>query len=273
MSSTLFLDNVSKTFHPGSGGEILALDEVSLTVEKGTLVVVIGTNGSGKSTLMNAIAGTVVPDSGRLSLDDEDITKWPVYKRARSISRVFQDPFTGTVASLTVAQNLAIASKRGARRGVGKALTPALRKRMFEELKMLGLGLEDRLDAPVGTLSGGQRQALTLIMATWKKPKLLLLDESTSALDPRSADLVLRLSQGIIDRHGLTAVLVTHSMQEAVTVGDRLLIMHAGKIKHDFEHAEKRRIKPEELYRRFEEIRQEEQLDETAAKLLKEMYV
>ena len=235
--------------------------------------MVIGTNGSGKSTLLNAVAGTFLVDEGSINIGGEEVTGWAEHRRAQHIGRVFQNPFSGTAPTLSVAENLALASRRGQTRGLGFALAGANRDRMVAAIQGLGMGLETRLDNAIGSLSGGQRQALTLLMATWLKPKLLLLDEHTAALDPRSADQVVRITDRIIARDSLTAMMVTHSMQQAVTYGDRLVMMHRGRIIHDVSGAEKRRLRVEDLLARFEEVRRADLLDASAAELLRARYI
>jgi len=233
----------------------------------------VGTNGSGKSTLLNAVAGSFPLDSGSIFLDRIDITRWPEHRRASIVGRVFQNPFSGTAPNMTVAENLTLAARRGRRRGLGWALSGPIRRELRERVKGLGMGLEDRLDNTIGNLSGGQRQALTLLIATWLKPRLLLLDEHTAALDPKSADQVIRLSREIVERERLTTLMVTHSMTQAVHLGDRLVMMYRGRMIHDFRGAEKRRLRVEELLARFEDVRRAEQLDETAAEMLRRAYV
>ena len=269
----LEIDNIYKTFNQGTAHEVQALQGVSVTVDEGSFTVVIGTNGSGKSTLLNAIAGTFLVDKGKLRLAGEDITGWPEYRRAALLGRVFQNPFTGTAPNLTIAENLAIAARRAQRRGLGAAVSSRMRQKMRDTVRQLNLGLEDRLDNPIGTLSGGQRQALTLLMAVWQKPRLLLLDEHTAALDPKSAEQVIGLSEEIVARDRLTTLMVTHSMQQAARMGDRLLMMHRGKILLDLRGDQKRRVRAEELLAHFEEIRRSDLLDESAAELLERCYV
>ena len=269
----LEIRSIRKTFHSGTPNEVRALQGVDLTIDEGSFVIVIGTNGSGKSTLLNAVAGTFYVDAGSIRLGGRDVTRWPEHRRASMIGRVFQNPFSGTAPNLTIAENLALAARRGRRRGLGWALGSKVRAEMRDTVARLNMGLEKRLENPIGTLSGGQRQALTLLMATWLKPELLLLDEHTAALDPKSADQVIRLSEEIIAREELTALMVTHSMQQAAHLGDRLIMMHRGRVLHDFRGAEKRRVRAEELLARFEEVRRAEQLDETAAEMLERVYV
>ena len=269
----LEIRDISKTFNPGTPNEVRALQHVSLHIEPGSFVIVIGTNGSGKSTLLNAVAGSFIVDSGRIILAGRDVTRWPEYRRATLIGRVFQNPFTGTAPEMSIAENIALAARRGRWRGLGWALRAGVARAMRDRVRRLGLGLEDRLDNAIGTLSGGQRQALTLLMATWLKPEMLLLDEHTAALDPKSADQVVRLSEEVIARDQLTAMMVTHSMQQAANLGDRLIMMHRGRIIHDFHGAEKRRLRVDDLLARFEEVRRGEQLDESAAEMLRRAYV
>jgi putative ABC transport system ATP-binding protein len=246
---------------------------VSLGLEAASFLIIIGTNGSGKSTLLNAVAGTFLVDTGRINLAGHDITRWSEHKRARLIGRVFQNPFSGTAPSMSIAENLALAARRGRGRGLGWALSKRLRGELRDRVRALNMGLEDRLDNAIGSLSGGQRQALTLLMATWLKPELLLLDEHTAALDPKSADQVIRLSHEIIQRHKLTTLMVTHSMQQAVHLGDRIIMMHRGQVLHDLSGAERARVRPEDLLGRFEEVRRREQLDPAAAEMLRANYV
>jgi len=262
-----------KTFNPGSVNEVRALQGVDLEVAEGSFVQLLGMNGSGKSTLLNAVAGSFLPDSGTILLAGEDITRWPEYRRARYIGRVFQNPFSGTAPNLSIAENFALASKRGMLRGLGWALDRKLMTELRARVATLKMGLEDRMDNAIGSLSGGQRQALTLLMATWIKPKLLLLDEHTAALDPKSADQVIQLTEQVVSGGRLTTLMVTHSMQQAVNLGDRIVMLHKGRVAHDFQGADKRRLRPDDLVDRFEEIRRRELLDESAAKLLRERYI
>src|SRR5262245_10721551 len=269
----LDIRNIYKTFNPGTANEVRALRGVTLTVDDGSFVIVIGTNGSGKSTLQTAIAGGFQLDSGSIAIDGTDVTSWPEHRRASFIGRVFQNPFSGTAPSMTIAENLALAARRGRPRGLGWALKRSALAEFRDRVRRLNMGLEDRLENPIGSLSGGQRQALTLLMASWLKPKLLLLDEHTAALDPKSADQVIRLSEEIISHDQLTTLMVTHSMQQAVNLGDRLIMMHRGRIIHDLQGAEKRRLRVDDLLTRFEEVRRGELLDETAAEMLRRAYV
>jgi putative ABC transport system ATP-binding protein len=242
-------------------------------VKEGEFVTIIGTNGSGKSTLLNAVAGVFFLDSGKVAIAGQDVTRWPEHRRASLIGRVFQNPFTGTAPGMSIAENIALAALRGRFRGMGWALRGKLLDEVRARVRTLNLGLEDRLDNPIGTLSGGQRQALTLLMATWLKPRLLLLDEHTAALDPKSADQVVRLSEEIISREKLTTLMVTHSMQQAAHLGDRLIMMHRGRITQDFTGAERKRIRVGELLEAFEDVRRLDQLDESVAEMLSRSYV
>lgn len=273
----LRLDSVRKTFNPGTANEVRALAGVDLTLEDGSFTVVIGTNGSGKSTLQGAISGAFALDAGRILLGSADaavdITDWPEHRRAHRVGRVFQDPFAGTAPDLTVAENLALASKRGSMRTLAPLLRGAKRAAWRELLAQIGLGLEHRLDDPIGLLSGGQRQSITLLMATLTNPELLLLDEHTAALDPRSAELVIGLTERLVRQSRATTLMVTHSMQQAVTYGNRLVMMHQGRVIHDFSGADKRRLRPEDLLLRFEEVRRADLLDPAAAAMLARRYI
>jgi putative ABC transport system ATP-binding protein len=269
----LEIQRVRKTFNPGTVNEVRALQGVNLDIEAGSFTIIIGTNGSGKSTLLNAVAGSFFVDEGSIRIDRNDVTRWPEYKRAKLIGRVFQDPFSGTAPRLSIAENFSLAAKRGQSRGLGWGMPHKLRDDLRDVVRALNMKLEDRLDNAIGSLSGGQRQALTLLMATWLKPKLLLLDEHTAALDPKAADQVIALTDQIIARDKLTAFMVTHSMQQAATLGDRLIMMHRGQVIHDIRGQEKRRVRASELLERFEELRRSELLDEGAAEMLERVYV
>lgn len=269
----LELRDLHKTFNAGTVNEMRSLQGVSLTVEEGSFVMVLGTNGSGKSTLLNAVAGSFMIDTGSIRLDHHDMTRWPEHKRAQFIGRVFQNPFSGTAANLTIAENLALAARRGLSRGLSHALGSSQRKAMRDVVAGLGMGLEDRLDNIIGSLSGGQRQAITLLMATLVKPRLLMLDEHTAALDPKSADQVIRITDRVVTRDRLTTLMVTHSMAQAVSLGDRLIMMHRGRIIADLSGAQKRRLRPDDLLARFEDVRRADLLDASAAALLQDRYV
>ncbi len=269
----LQINRISKTFHAGTPNEVRALSNVSLGLEEGSFLIVIGTNGSGKSTLLNAIAGTFTVDAGTIAIAGQDITRWPQHRRAKLIGRVFQDPFAGTAPTMSIAENLVLAARRGKPRGLGLAIHRRVRSELRDRVRALNMGLEDRLDNPIGTLSGGQRQALTLLMASWLKPHLLLLDEHTAALDPKTADQVIRLTHDIVQRDKLTTLMVTHSMQQAVNLGDRIVMMHKGRILHDLSGSERARVRPEDLLSRFEDVRRREQLDGAVAEMLACNYV
>jgi putative ABC transport system ATP-binding protein len=269
----LELREVSKTFNPGTPNELHALRSLKLKVDDGSFVIVIGTNGSGKSTLLNAVAGSFSIDSGNIFLASIDITQWPEHRRAKLIGRVFQNPFSGTAANMSIAENLALAAYRGKPRRLSWLLRERLVREMRDRVSQLNMGLEDRLREPIGSLSGGQRQALTLLMATWLRPELLLLDEHTAALDPKSADQLIALTDTIIRRYKLTTLMVTHSMQQAANLGERLIMMHRGRIIQDFQGAEKERIRVDDLLARFEEVRRAELLDESAAEMLRRVYI
>lgn len=264
---------VRKTFYAGTPNEVRALQGVDLSIEQGSFVIVIGTNGSGKSTLLNAVAGTFPVDDGTVEIAGRDVTGWPEHRRAKLIGRVFQNPFSGTAPSMTIAENLSLAARRGRFRGLGSSLNRRLRTELQEKVAHIGLNLEDRLDNPIGNLSGGQRQSLTLLMAGLVRPKLLLLDEHTAALDPKSADKVIRLTEEMISRDQLTAMMITHSMQQAAHLGDRLVMMDRGKIVFDIRDEEKKRTHPEDLLARFEDLRRAQQLDQSAAEMLQRSYV
>jgi putative tryptophan/tyrosine transport system ATP-binding protein len=264
---------VYKTFYPGTPNEVRSLRGVSLQMQPGSFVNIIGTNGSGKSTLLNAVAGVFPVDSGRIELAGADITHLSEYQRARRIGRVFQNPFSGSAPTMTVAENLALAARRGMRRGLGWALSRQLREEMADRLRSLKMGLEDRLDNPIGNLSGGQRQAITLLMATWHRPDLLLLDEHTAALDPRSADQVIRVTHEIVSRDQLTTLMVTHSMHQAVHLGGRIIMMHLGEIVADLSGAEKACARPEDLLARFDALRRREHLTPAVGEMLERFYV
>lgn len=247
----LELKNIYKTFNPGSVNEKRALNGVNLTLEDGDFVTIIGGNGAGKSTMLNAIAGTWPIDSGSVIIDGEDITKLPEHKRAAYLGRVFQDPMNGTAGDMEIEENLAVAKRRGQTRTLRWGITKKEREEYVELLKMLDLGLETRLRAKVGLLSGGQRQALTLLMATLKKPKLLLLDEHTAALDPKTAAKVLEISDKIIAENNLTALMVTHNMKDAIAHGNRLIMMWDGQIILDIKGEEKKNLTVDDLLHQF----------------------
>ena len=252
--SALELQHVTKTFNRDTVNEKTALDDLSLTLAEGDFVTVIGGNGAGKSTMLNAVAGLWPLDTGRVIVGGRDVTALPEYKRAAFLGRVFQDPMMGTAAGMNIVENLALAARRGKRRGLGWEIKKAEREKYAGMLAELGLGLETRLTSKVGLLSGGQRQALTLLMATLQKPDLLLLDEHTAALDPKTAATVLSLSDKIIKEHALTALMVTHNMQNAIDYGNRLIMMQDGRIILDISGEEKQKLTVEVLLKKFEEI-------------------
>ena len=250
----LKIDNIRKVFNPGTINEKVALDGVNLTLEEGEFVTVIGGNGAGKSTTLNAVAGVWPVDSGKIFIGGDDVTKLSEHRRAQYLGRVFQDPMTGTATTMSIEENMAIAARRGRSRGLSWGITKAEREKYREMLATLNLGLEDRLTSKVGLLSGGQRQAITLLMASIQKPKLLLLDEHTAALDPKTAAKVLAISDKIIQEHQLTAMMVTHNMKDAIAHGNRLIMMHEGKIIYDVSGEEKKNLKVADLLAKFEEV-------------------
>ena len=243
----LELQNICKTFNPGTVNAKVALRGLNLTLNDGDFVTVIGGNGAGKSTMLNLIAGTYTPDAGRILLEGRDITRLPEHKRAQYLGRVFQDPMMGTAATMQIEENLALAARRGMRRTLRLGITKADREDYRERLKDLGLGLEDRMTAKVGLLSGGQRQALTLLMATLQQPKLLLLDEHTAALDPKTAAKVLEVTDRIVSRNHLTTMMITHNMRDAIAYGNRLIMMYDGHVAVDVSGDRKKNLTVEEL--------------------------
>lgn len=258
MAEMLKLDNIHKTFNPGTINEKIALNGVNLTLNEGDFVTVIGGNGAGKSTTLNAIAGVWPIDSGKIYIGGDDVTKLSEHKRAKYLGRVFQDPMTGTATTMSIEENMAIAARRGEKRVLSWGITHQERDTYREMLKALDLGLEDRLTSKVGLLSGGQRQAITLLMASIKKPKLLLLDEHTAALDPKTAAKVLEISDKIIAENHLTAMMVTHNMKDAIVHGNRLIMMHEGKVILNISGEEKKKLTVEDLLHQFEKVSGEE---------------
>ncbi|WP_461211144.1 ABC transporter ATP-binding protein [Desulfocurvus sp. DL9XJH121] len=252
------IKDITLYFHKGSVNEVRALNDVSLTVNQGDFITVIGSNGAGKSTLLNTLAGTFAPHEGRITLRGEDITRWPEYRRARHMGRVFQDPLKGTCASLSIGQNLALALRRGRPRGLGQGLTAEDRALFAREVKKIGLGLEDRLDDSMGLLSGGQRQALTLLMATLVRPDILLLDEHTAALDPKTANQTLVLTEHLVETQNLTTLMVTHNMNQAIKLGNRLIMLHQGEIIMDIAGEDKRALSVNDLLAQFYAVKGEE---------------
>jgi putative ABC transport system ATP-binding protein len=252
------LENITKYFHKGSVNEVFALDSINLEIAEGDFVTVIGSNGAGKSTLLNGIAGGFFPDTGKLTIAGNDVTTWPEYKRASLISRVFQDPLLGTCPSATLEQNMALASLRGKRRGFRKGVKAKDQTRFKIELEKLSLGLEDRLLDKVGLLSGGQRQALTMLMATMIKPEVLLLDEHIAALDPKTASQILHLTQDIVSEQKLTTLMITHNMKHAISFGNRLIMLHQGRILFDVKGEEKKNLTVKDLLEQFYKAQGEE---------------
>lgn len=250
----LELKNLYKTFNPGTINEKLALNGLSLTLKEGDFVTVIGGNGAGKSTMLNAVAGVWPVDEGKIFIDSVDVTKLPEHKRAAYLGRVFQDPMTGTAAGMQIEENMALAARRGAMRFLKPGITQKEREYYKERLSALGLGLEDRLTSKVGLLSGGQRQALTLLMATLKKPRLLLLDEHTAALDPKTAAKVLEATDRIVGEDNLTTLMITHNMKDAIAHGNRLIMMYEGHVIYDVAGEEKKNLKVSDLLTKFEEV-------------------
>ena len=248
----LRINSISKTFNPGTITEKRALTDVSLKLAEGDFVTVIGGNGAGKSTMLNAVAGVFPVDSGTIEIGGVDVTKLPEYKRAAFLGRVFQDPMTGTAATMNIEENMALAMRRGERRGLKWGISNMEREMYREQLRILGLGLEDRLPNKVGLLSGGQRQALTLLMATLRTPKLLLLDEHTAALDPKTAAKVLEITQRIVNSQKLTALMVTHNMKDAIAIGNRLIMMNEGRIVVDVSGEQKKSLTRADLMDLFE---------------------
>ena len=256
----IHLSNLTKIFNKGTADEKCAIDDLSLQIDAGDFVTVIGSNGAGKTTLLNMISGAYFPDKGTISIDGKDVTKIPEHKRARYIGRIFQDPLRGTAASMSIEENLAMAERRGLKRGLKWGVTKAKRERYREILSVLELGLEDRLRDAAGLLSGGQRQTLTLLMVTLSIPKLLLLDEHTAALDPKTAHKVLLLSNQMIEENNLTAIMVTHNMKQAIEYGNRMIMMHEGRVQFDMSGEEKRNLSVETLVKSFGAVLKDETL-------------
>ena len=254
----LKLNHIAKTFNPGSVTEKVALADVDIHLNNGDFVTVIGGNGAGKSTMLNAIAGVFPVDRGTIEIGGRNVTSLPEYKRAALLGRVFQDPMTGTAAAMNIEENMALAMRRGQKRGLRWGISSTERQMYREHLHMLGLGLEDRLGSKVGLLSGGQRQALTLLMATLRTPKLLLLDEHTAALDPKTAAKVLELTEKLVADQHLTALMVTHNMKDAIAMGNRLIMMHAGRIVVDVSGERKKALTMHQLMELFEKAAGEE---------------
>ena len=254
MNKALVLKDIHKVFNKGTVNEKVALNGLSLELDPGDFVTIIGGNGAGKSTMLNAVAGVWPVDSGQIIVNGEDITALPEYKRALYLGRVFQDPMTGTAATMDIEENMALAYRRGRKRTLKRGLTKEERELFREKLTTLDLGLEDRMTTKVGLLSGGQRQAVTLLMASLKKPELLLLDEHTAALDPKTAAKVLEISDQIINENKLTALMVTHNMKDAIVHGNRLIMMNEGRIIYDVRGDEKKKLQVKDLLGKFEEV-------------------
>lgn len=250
----LNITNVEKTFNKGTINEKRALINLNLSMDPGDFITIIGGNGAGKSTMLNMIAGVYPIDAGVIALDGEDISRKPEHARAKYLGRVFQDPMRGTAAGMEIEENLALAYRRGKRRSLRWGITKGEKEIYFDKLKNLGLGLENRMNSKVGLLSGGQRQALTLLMAALQKPKLLLLDEHTAALDPSTAKTVLELTEKIVEENNLTALMVTHNMKDALRLGNRLIMMHEGTIIYDVSGEDKKNLHVSDLLAKFGEV-------------------
>jgi putative ABC transport system ATP-binding protein len=257
----LHINQLVKSFFKGTINEVQAMNGLSLHVKPGEFVSIIGSNGAGKSTLMNSIAGAYTPDSGQITLDGADITQWPEYRRSKFIGRVFQDPLSGTCSSMTIEENMALAYRRGKTRGLGRGMQKTEREFFREALSRLDLGLEARLQDAAGLLSGGQRQSLTLLMATLVRPTLLLLDEHTAALDPKTARLTMNLTQELVEKEQLTTLMITHNMQQALSYGHRLIMMHRGRIVLDLNKDEKSRLTVQHLLEKFSSVNPDQMTD------------
>lgn len=258
----LKISHVGKIFNEGTVNEKIALKQIDLFLAPGDFVTVIGSNGAGKSTLMNVISGGIIPDKGSITIDGKDVTKLGEHQRASLIGRVFQDPTAGTAPNMTIEENLAIAYARGQKRRFSLGVNRQKRELFREQLRLLDQGLEDRLKTKVGFLSGGQRQALSLLMATFTKPKILLLDEHTAALDPKRAQLIVELTQKVVEQYQLTTLMVTHNMEQALHMGNRLLMLHNGTIILDIPEEQKQQMTTKDLLRAFEEARGGESFSE-----------
>ena len=261
----LLLENVQKTFNKGTVNEKKALTGVNLNMNSRDFVTVIGGNGAGKSTMLNMVAGVYPIDKGKIVLNGKDLTREPEHKRAKYISRVFQDPMMGTAANMEIQENLALAYRRGKRRGLAWGITRDEKEFFGEKLKILGLGLEDRMTSKVGLLSGGQRQALTLLMASLIRPEVLLLDEHTAALDPKTSDLIIQLTKKIVEEKKMTTIMITHNLKHAITYGDRLLMFHKGEIIMDIPKEEKKTLTVEKLIEKFNSLNMLDALDDELA--------
>ncbi|HEX2916187.1 MAG TPA: ABC transporter ATP-binding protein [Chloroflexia bacterium] len=256
------IKKLHKTFNRGDVNEIRAIRGINLSIEPGEFVTVIGSNGAGKSTMLNLLAGTYIPDNGEILIADRNVTRWPEHHRAKLIGRVFQDPLKGTAGSMSIEQNMAMALLRGKRRGLRMGVSRKERDHFRAELSQLGMGLEGRLGSKVSLLSGGQRQALTLLMATLVKPRVLLLDEHTAALDPGMAEQISQITARVVREHNLTTLMVTHNMHQALNMGTRTLMMHQGEVILDLRGEERARMTVNDLISKFSEIRKEAALDD-----------
>jgi len=256
------LKNISKVFHKGTINENKIINNLNLTIEEGDFVTVIGSNGAGKSTMLNLIAGYLIPESGKVIISDKDVTSMSDFKRASFIGKVFQDPLSGTAGSLTIEENLAIAKKRGQKRWFELGVKSSDKELFKEKLSILDLGLEKRLKDTVGLLSGGQRQSLTLLMATLVQPEILLLDEHTAALDPKTAAKVIELTEYFVKEYNLTAMMVTHNMKQALTLGNRTIMMHKGEVVLDIKSPERDKLTVQDLLEMFTKVRGEEIVDD-----------
>jgi putative ABC transport system ATP-binding protein len=260
MEKMVVIENLKKIFNRNTIDEKVAIDGIGLEVQRGEFITVIGSNGAGKTTLLNLIAGTYLPDEGKVFIDGREVTLLPEHRRAKYLGRIFQNPLMGTASSMTIEENLSMAELRGKSRGLSWGVTKKQRKRYKEFLKILGLGLEDRLSDGVSLLSGGQRQCLTLLMATLSLPKLLLLDEHTASLDPKTAEKVIDLTDRIVRENELTTIMITHNMNQAINFGDRMIMLHEGKIQFDIKGEEKNHLTVEEVVKRFGEKLEDETL-------------
>lgn len=267
------ISKLHKIFNRGTPDQMIALKDVDLEIAEHEFITVIGTNGSGKSTLLNAIAGNIVPDGGNIMIDGRDVTSKADFQRARYVARVFQNPYSGTAPGMTIAENLLMAYYRGRRRYPVISLNNHLKKVFRDHLASLDMQMEERLDNLMGTLSGGQRQAITLLMAVLQTPKVLLLDEHTAALDPKSAAQIIRLTRKFVSEHKLTTLMVTHSMQQALELGNRTIMMHNGRIIENIDGKEKRFLTVEDLYAKFDNIRKIEKLTPELIESLRKQYV
>lgn len=245
------LSNIQKTFNTGKPNQVIAIDNVSLDIDNGEFVVIVGSNGSGKTTLLNLLSGNILPNFGTINIDDNDVTRLPEYKRSKWIARIFQNPLFGTAADLSIIDNFRLAALRTQNKGLSIGKTDKFKALVKERIATLNMGLEDKIEQPIGTLSGGQRQALTLLMSVMDTCKILLLDEPTAALDPRSADNVLRIANDLINQYKLTAILVTHNLKDAGNYGSRIIQMGEGRILRDIKDTEKQNLKQNELYNWF----------------------